>query len=166
VDIARVLLRDNPNLISSSICGETLLVIALSCGSTKVAKLLIASGAEVNARSIGGVTPLHKVSCLSSAPSCVELTKLLLVSGAEVNTRSVGGITPLHCAAARCNYEVAKLLLASGAEVNAKDEEGTTAFTVARQKYYWAEVGFGAGYEAVAELLRQHGGTGPRNPPW
>ena len=52
--------------------------------------MLIAKGAEVNAKTESGWTPLHWAARNSAA----EVAKLLIAKGAEVNAKSEGGRTP------------------------------------------------------------------------
>ena len=77
--------------------------------------MLIANGAEVNARVNGG-TPLDWAAVKNAA----EVAKVLIANGAEVNAKNKYSQTPLHWAAGENAAEVAKVLIANGAEVNAK----------------------------------------------
>ena len=63
---------------------------AASVGSIEIAELLIAKGADVNAREKGGGTPLHQ----ATYGDHVEVAELLIVSGANVNAQDDGGYTP------------------------------------------------------------------------
>ncbi len=99
-------------------------------GQTKVAKILLAAGADVNAKNKHGQTPLHEAAGYGRA----EIVKLLLKAGAKVNAKNRWGETPLHDAAAlRDNAETAKILLEAGAEVNAKNNGGRTPLHLAAQ---------------------------------
>jgi len=87
----------------------------------EVAKLLIANGADVNARA-GGFreTALHR----ASKRGLVDVVKLLLEKGANAKLANKGGWTPLHHAVGKNRpdkaLEVAKLLIANGVDVNAR----------------------------------------------
>ena len=93
---------------------------------TATAKLLLDRGADVNARSEHGGTPLH-----SAATGHVNATKLLLDRGADVNAETNNGRTPLHQAAQfQFNFagtDIVKLLLDHGANINAKIADGWDA---------------------------------------
>jgi ankyrin repeat protein len=103
---------------------------------------LLAKGAAVNARC--GATNAF----LDAASAGHEdLVLLLLAHGADVNARAKAGWTALHNAAVTGQRKMAEVLLASGAEVNAR-QNGQTPL---RQAVLFHR-------EAVAELLRQHGG--------
>lgn len=135
--------------------------------SPQMAQLLIAKGADVNAKNNWGRTPLHRAAERGSK----EIVELLIVNGANVVTRDKQGKTPLHLAESKevatlliadvnardnegntplhrtSSKELASLLIAKGADINAKNNEGETPLHV-------------AGYNKdVAELLKRHGAT-------
>ncbi|MCL2335620.1 MAG: ankyrin repeat domain-containing protein [Endomicrobia bacterium] len=88
-------------------------------------KLLIASGADVNAKTASqNITPL-----LFAASNKAEIVKVLIDAGANVNARDSKGITPLMKAASEnADVNVIQLLIKSGADVKAKDNEGKTVY--------------------------------------
>ena len=78
--------------------------------------------ADVNARYIGGETPLHHAA--QENPD-VEVLEYLISQGANVNAKNVRGETPLHHAAwDNPNVAVLEYLISQGANVHAKDKEG------------------------------------------
>ena len=81
---------------------------------------LIAAGADVNAKSKDGCTPLFYVGDL------VEAAQALLAAGAEVDARDENGRTPLHEALGHKSEAVYDALVAAGADVNAQDDDGDT----------------------------------------
>jgi ankyrin repeat protein len=86
-------------------------------GSAEVARLLIAKGADVNARDKGGFSVLE----VASQNNNLGVARLLLENNAAVNTADMLGQTPLHMAAGSGSQsgDLVRLLLAHGAKVNA-----------------------------------------------
>ena len=80
--------------------------------SIEIMKILIKSGADVNARNRSYSTALY----CSNAQG--EKAKLLIKAGADVNTRNMYGRTPLFT-----TFE-GQVLIDAGADVNARDYEG------------------------------------------
>ena len=71
--------------------GETPLHIVAGESHLEAVKLLLKHGADPNAQTIHGKTPLHV------AEKCdVDVVKLLLQYGADPNARDDNGQTPLH----------------------------------------------------------------------
>ena len=74
--------------------GETPLLWAARFGQSQVAELLIAEGADVNAKNVVGQTPLHWAAMAGHK----EIIELLIAAGAEVNAKTKRGDTPLDLA--------------------------------------------------------------------
>jgi len=85
----------------------------------ELVKLLITEGADVNAKSYGGETPLLKAMRAGRA----DLLPVLLENGARVNDVNDRGESALH---ATSNPECIAMLLDHGANVNAQNSEGAT----------------------------------------
>lgn len=100
--------------------AATPLFLAIATDNIEIMDLLIAGGADVNAKAEGDVTPL----ILSIFKKDKKMIELLLANGADVNAKLDGGITPLHCAYLEDNQEIIDLLIVNGADVNAKEENG------------------------------------------
>ena len=76
-------------------------------GLVKIAKTLIQSGADVQARDDEGMTSLF-TAVLFNGPDMVQF---LASSGADVNAPSMKGITPLHVASTDGNIKLIQLLV-------------------------------------------------------
>ncbi|MBP3366559.1 MAG: ankyrin repeat domain-containing protein [Treponema sp.] len=117
-------------------------------------RLLIASGANVNARDEHGNTPLHQASMsFRGFTDLPEIIHILLDAGVNVDARNNEGKTPLMRAASCNAAENAKALLAAGADVNAKDKGGYTPL-------WYATTRGNYGRGKVEAVLRAHGGVG------
>ena len=95
---------------------------AASRGHNKeVAELLIAKGADVNARDANGMTPLH----YTALGGYKEIAELLIAKGANMNTKNDFDKTPLDSAIQLKLTEIADLLRKNGVktatELKAKD---------------------------------------------
>ena len=67
--------------------------------------MLLANGADVNARDRNGNTPLHKAQGIDSQEFYRSIVSLLLTHNADITLKNADGDTPLHVAARRCrNY--------------------------------------------------------------
>jgi len=102
---------DPHQVFSKNNDGYTPLHMAAAKGHLEIAQFLLASGAEVNARTDRGTTPLH-VAVLDGYKNIAEL---LLANGAEVNAKTDDGMTPLRAALEYHRRELAELLRQHGA---------------------------------------------------
>ena len=80
--------------------GETVLHLACGLGHDTIASALIDAGADVDARSEAGRTPLHTNAGGDDFPA---VTRVLLGAGADVNAADLEGRTPLNLACASWN---------------------------------------------------------------
>jgi Ankyrin repeat len=107
--------------------------------TAELVRLLINSGADVNAETNGKVTSLMLAQELS-------VVRLLLEAGAAVNAKSVDGSTALHKAAELgLSAGVICCLLKAGADATAANSEGHNAAAVAVKR----------GHTATAALLQR-----------
>lgn len=122
--------------------GRTALHVA---AGREMSALVLEAGADVNARDVSGMTPLHQAAANNSN----DTLALLLEDGADVNARENFGATPLHFAALANATTTAAVLLEVGADVNARDDNGATPLQMAVLN----------GITNTAEILRQYGGV-------
>jgi ankyrin repeat protein len=127
--------------------GKTGVTALMLAGDIRIAKMLLADKANINAKSSDGYTPLMHVDDPQTAlvflaaganvkarnsrgetalMYCrdVATAKVLLAAGADVNAESVYGVTALM---RTDDPQMVQVLLKAGANVNAKDNNGQTA---------------------------------------
>ncbi len=112
-------------------------------GHVPVVEILIAQGADVDARDERGRTPLI-CSCGSRQK---KVSEVLIGRGADTNAKDDAGRTALHSACATGLRDVVELLISKGADLNAKEKAGRTPLVYAQDN----------GYAEIADLLRKHG---------
>ena len=94
------------NLASREAMKVTPLASASAARQLEIARLLIAHGADVNARAASDFTPLHE----SAASGKLDFAQLLLEHGADVNAKTTDGKTPLDYAREHNHEEMVELL--------------------------------------------------------
>ncbi|KAL7887308.1 hypothetical protein AOLI_G00050290 [Acnodon oligacanthus] len=111
--------------------GLTPLHLAVQEGNKKLAKMLLDSGADINAVDIkSGRSPLiHAVE-----NNCMEMVNFLIENGCNVNAQSYSGNTALHSACGRGEVEAVRVLLKNGADSSLKNYHNDTAVMVAKNK--------------------------------
>ena len=122
-----------------------------AAANKETAELLIAKGADINAKDDTGGTPLFWAALEGNE----EVAELLIKQGADVNAAGPKGWTALHWAVAMAQKKSVELLIGEGADVNAKDViYGTPLDNVGR--FY--DTATKAKEADLANLLRKHGG--------
>ena len=86
--------------------------------------VLLAAGAEVDARDLQSRTPLHNAARSNPNPAIVGE---LVEAGADLNARDSDGNTPLHASWHNRNPDVARLLLELGADATLVNDSGQVA---------------------------------------
>ncbi len=108
----------------------------------QIAKLLLRSGADANARNWSSITPLHR----AVRGNRVGYVRALLDAGADVNAANNAGDTPLRPAVTDPRrIAIARLLIKRGANVKARTRKGKRILELARGN-------------AMKELIQSAGG--------
>jgi ankyrin repeat protein len=84
--------------------------LAARGGHKEIVELVIANGADVNAKDEYGLTPLHNAAYKGHK----EVVELVIAKGADVNAKGVEGWTPLDIAIELKQPETADLLRKHG----------------------------------------------------
>jgi serine/threonine-protein phosphatase 6 regulatory ankyrin repeat subunit B len=135
--------------------NATALIAASVNSHTKIVKLLLKNGADVNMKGTygigfkGGCAYIYGITALMVA-SDTEIVKLLLKNGADVNVKSTDGLTALMAASGEGHTKIVKLLLKNGADVNVRttiDKIEYTALKGAKEN----------GHTDIVQLLEKAG---------
>jgi ankyrin repeat protein len=141
-EIARRLLKQNPNLNDQDNDGDTALIIA--CGNKNtmdVINLLLAKGADMRIRDNNGDSAFL-VASGTLYTNAVPM-RLLISKGADVNEANNSGDTALMNLAKsslHLTLPIMKFILSKGARVNERNDRGKTALKFASENcgYYQA----------------------------
>jgi RNA polymerase sigma factor (sigma-70 family) len=86
--------------------GQTPLHTAVSVNQKEVVELLLANGADINARDEADLTPLH----WGAAAGHQEIVALLLANSSDINAQDKAGRTPLYWATKNSHTSIMELL--------------------------------------------------------
>ena len=126
--------------------GATPLHVFSWHGDEHVVELLIANGAEVNAKDNVGDTALHE----AARQGHDEVAELLISEGADVNAINQQGSAPLHESAGEGREGIVRLLLANNADRDLTNTDGHKPIDFARQN----------GHDTVVDLLAEDAAAG------
>ena len=134
--------------------------------SPEILRTLLEAGADPNAASADGTTPLMMAAGLGyrsyqphtprgrPSPPVEAAVKVLVETGADVNAANEADFTALHAATFRGLNEVIAYLVEQGADIDARDFRGRTAFRMAegaKQSFQFQA------FPETAEFLRELG---------
>lgn len=108
----------------------TALSQAVQNNNLKMVQVLLAAGAEVNAKNSHGQTALMSLG----DDSTDEMVWTLVSAGARINYKDEDGNTVLMSVAGAENPTMLRALIDAGAKVNARNEEGETALMIAARR--------------------------------
>jgi len=132
------------------------LMIAASKGYYSEVERMILMGADIEAETTEGATPLF--FAISNNHSAV--VNILLRHGADVNKKAGRKETPLLLSVRKQNIEIAEALIRNGAEINDRDAYGATALHYASIYGYFDFVDLLLYYKADVDL-KANDGTSP-----
>lgn len=122
-DVITELMKENPDLNKANDEGDTSLALALKNVNPEVAKLLIASDANVFTINDKGYSCLH----YAAAAGQDDLALQLINKGVDCNSKCNDGNTPLLLAIQYLKTSTALLLVSKGADVNMKNNRRSSA---------------------------------------
>ncbi|HLK59930.1 MAG TPA: ankyrin repeat domain-containing protein, partial [Chthonomonadaceae bacterium] len=121
----------------------TPLMAAVNRGFAEIVRILLESGADIEAAEPNGLTAL----CHAARAGQLEIARLLLQWGANTFARRFDGHTLLHLATSHGHNGMMELLLDHGMDVNITNDDGDTALHIAAEY----------GQKEVVHLLLQRG---------
>jgi hypothetical protein len=116
----------------------------------EIAKLLIEKGARVNAKDIGGSTPLHHCMSQFGNSFSLEIAKMMVAHGADVNSINRFGATALFEPCITLNYEYIEFLISHGCNPKHVDSFGVSCYAYASMNQKIASI-FSKGNCRMAE---------------
>ena len=163
-EVAKMLIDAGAEVNHSSILGKTPLHYAsISNAAPAVVKLLLHSGARVDAKDKFGNTPFLNAcdmacGCIDEEEFANNLPKIniLIEHGADVHHINSKGENGLHICSRYHAYEIVKILLKHGVEVNALNEKHRTPMAMACIREV-SELNRQGGILITLELLLEHG---------
>ncbi len=124
-----ILSRNTDGAMARASGGEETASVAaaVEANDTVQVRRLLASGADVNATQVDGMTALHWAVQRSDG----AMTTLLLESGANVDAANMYGVRPLSLACENGTADVVRMLLEKKADPNAQRAGGETVLMTA-----------------------------------
>lgn len=132
-DIARLILKLNPQIVNLPLNGHTLLEIAISRKSVFISNLLLKHGGDPNVETAERLKPLH----LACYHGCKSITQCLLEFGAEVNAFDKQGNLPIHVACSAGHFHIAETLIQHGSICDSPDSNGRYPFHYSSASGNW-----------------------------
>jgi ankyrin repeat protein len=113
-------------------------MVAASNNHEERVRFLLETGADVNAKTTDGKTPLMRAVSKDQS----SFSRPLCLKGADQDARKAAEeeATLQKTAALRAQVETTRLLLEKGADVNARTDYGATALSMAAKQKAWVEV--------------------------
>ena len=127
IDSVRVAIRSSPDLLyARDDFGYTPLLLAVSCGHTRLVVELIRRGSNCNERSRYGDTAL--LWAAEAGEEGEEILQVLIKAKADVNACNNVGFTPLMMAAIHNRYKTVEALIKAGANPHVMNKFGKAPY--------------------------------------
>lgn len=104
---------------------------AISHGEAENIAEIVVTGADVDCRGEGGMTPLMAVARFGRT----DVMDILLRLDADIDCQDDKGLTPVMWAAKASQPEALKMLLRAGADVDVRNADGKTVMAMARDSH-------------------------------
>ncbi|HQF54674.1 MAG TPA: ankyrin repeat domain-containing protein [Fibrobacteria bacterium] len=145
-------LLDKGEAVDAKQGGQTALHMAAMNGKVDIISVLIARGAQVDAKDDNNSTPLM----MAAMGGQLDAVKALLAQGAKIEAQNKLGENALHIAGAHGRMEVVKELIDRGANVKAATNNGLDVLVFALNRKVQPGA-TGADTALVAYLLEKYG---------
>ena len=140
--VKHLIIAHAPDVNAKGIDGFSPLHVASRNGQVDSARILLDSGAHVDARNSFESTSLHQASCYGH----LKLTQLLLERGANLHAQTGSQNTSVLLASREGHIEIVRLLVDHGAAVNVPGDGYLTPYQLATRR----------GHHGVSQLLLEH----------
>jgi ankyrin repeat protein len=172
----RLIVPNQPQVLEFRLQGWTLLHRVVHSKQIEVARLLLAHGADINARPDSATSP-HIASLQNHVESPVdgsveeidEIENSLQNSDVDVSSeesvdlgmdyKKESGFTPLHIAVSDGYLDICQMLLEHRADVHARDSSGNTSLHLAASKDHLEIVRILLKYNAEVNSRNENGST-------
>lgn len=122
-------LRSVPVDVTPDFDKTALHYAASEASSGEIINILVAAGANVEARDLSGSAPIHYAAKNPNG----EILLALIAAGADLEAEQEDGARALHLAAVNNAPFILVEMLNAGADVYAEDDDGKTAFDYAKR---------------------------------
>jgi ankyrin repeat protein len=106
---------------------RTPLHLAIYSHFSKIVRMLIDAGADLNVQDKHGDTPLHVAARFGE----IEIAQMLIYAKADLNVQAKNGRTALHGAAELGRVEIVRMLIDAGARKDILDYKGRLPYDLA-----------------------------------
>jgi ankyrin repeat protein len=134
-EILTLILKQNPNLLGSTLLGRTLLTHAILCQNPNAVSFLLGIGATAKfpiQTPYDEFFPIHLASRLGN----VDILRSLVSHGTEINVQTSAGDTALMVSARASMVDAFIELLKSGADLGLINMRGETAIKIANSSTF------------------------------